>query len=223
MELRYDAILEDRENDSTKKGERTRAALKRAAVQILNECGFRDMRVVDICQRAGVSKATFWVYFPDKTALTTELLQDFTSEFLSNIGTPPQPRSAYQAIFDANLLWIANIRANPGLMRCVLQISDEVPEFAKLHSAADDALLQRFSRSMKKRFGEELNERPDLEITLQALYGMMDSFTRKLISLNGSRLKEMVSSAGLDDVGVAHFLSTLWYKALFGKAPEMQS
>lgn len=217
MELRYDVVLAERGVDQFRKGDRTRSSLKQAAVEMLNERGFRDMRVIDVCERAGVSKATFWVYFTDKMALTTELLKEFIEDIILKLGKGSRPRTAYEAIYDANFVWIANIRANPGLMRCLLQLSDEVPEFAQLHDEADAALIARFSASMKKRFGEKMNLGPHFEVTLYALYGMMDSFTRSLISPHGSRLKDMVETAGFDDEQIAGFLSDLWFKALFGE------
>jgi len=45
----------------------------------------------------------------------------------------------------------------------------------------------------------------------------MDSFTRKLISPHGSKLKDLVETAGFDDEQTARFLSDLWYKALFAE------
>lgn len=214
MDLRYETILAERETEATRKGERTRAALMRAAVQILNERGFRDMRVTDICELAGVSKATFWVYFPDKTSITVEILQNFIDEVLNNIGSKKPSTSMRERIYNANLLWVLNVKLNPGIMKCIFNLSEEVEEFKSLYLSADEALFRKFIHRMKKDYEHKIVNEVEFEMIIHVLYGAMDAFTSKIVSQPDSRLRELVDTAGYDDEKIAAFLSDIWYKVL---------
>jgi AcrR family transcriptional regulator len=206
---------------SLRKGERTRAALRHGAVLALNEIGYRDMRVVDICERAGVSKATFWVYFEDKVAITTEVLNQFMDHIRSQ-RTSAEHRTAYDAIFHSNLLWIKQARANAGLMECLLQFSDEVPEFARIYQQGDHELFKKFAKRIARDFPDQAAVPEDWELTVQVLAAMMDSVTRKLISPTSSVFAETVYALGHDDESFARYLTRLWYVALFGTAPAAE-
>lgn len=51
----------------------TRQELIGAAVGLIRERGFDQVSVEDICEQAGVSRATFFNYFPQKEMLLTEM------------------------------------------------------------------------------------------------------------------------------------------------------
>src|ERR1700712_3561887 len=67
--LRYADFLDDRIANEPKrtKGARTRDALKLGAIKMLDSVGYHAMRVSDICDAAGVSGATFYLYFTNKS------------------------------------------------------------------------------------------------------------------------------------------------------------
>lgn len=46
----------------------TRAAIERAAITLVDECGYDGVTVAQICDRANVSQGTFFNYFPTKDA-----------------------------------------------------------------------------------------------------------------------------------------------------------
>jgi AcrR family transcriptional regulator len=48
---------------------RTRAMLQQAFTEVLAEKGFQNISVLDITEKAGVNRTTFYLHFPDKFAL----------------------------------------------------------------------------------------------------------------------------------------------------------
>lgn len=54
---------------------RTRQALRRAALDIVRDKGFRAARVSEIAERADVNRATFYAHYADKFALADDLLR----------------------------------------------------------------------------------------------------------------------------------------------------
>ena len=46
----------------------TRSAIERAAITLVDECGYEGVTVAQICDRANVSQGTFFNYFPTMAA-----------------------------------------------------------------------------------------------------------------------------------------------------------
>src|SRR3954468_3079351 len=67
-----------------------------AALQVFGECGLANARLQDIAQRAGVSKGTIYLYFPNKEELFREMIRQTavdaiqSGEKVSGQGTPTQ-------------------------------------------------------------------------------------------------------------------------------------
>ncbi len=55
---------------------RTCSLLQQAFSELLAEKGFSAITVQEIAERAGVSRATFYIYYPDKFALLEEILRN---------------------------------------------------------------------------------------------------------------------------------------------------
>src|SRR3954470_17382905 len=47
-----------------------------AALEVFGECGLAKSRLEDIAKRAGVSKGTIYLYFPNKEELFREMVRD---------------------------------------------------------------------------------------------------------------------------------------------------
>src|SRR6476661_1194829 len=47
----------------------------KAALEVFGECGLSNARLQDIAQRAGVSKGTIYLYFPNKEELFREMIR----------------------------------------------------------------------------------------------------------------------------------------------------
>lgn len=60
---------------------RSRAALREALIELMEERGFDGFTVNDLCQRAGLNRGTFYNHFKDKDCL----LQTFEDEVLSEL------------------------------------------------------------------------------------------------------------------------------------------
>ena len=56
---------------------KARLAIERAALELVLERGYDGTTVEDICERAEVSKKTFFNYFPSKAAVVTGRVSDF--------------------------------------------------------------------------------------------------------------------------------------------------
>src|SRR6267378_7477823 len=68
----------------------------KAALEVFGECGLANARLQDIAERAGVSKGTIYLYFPNKEELFREMVRQTavaaieTGERTITTGTPTQ-------------------------------------------------------------------------------------------------------------------------------------
>jgi AcrR family transcriptional regulator len=205
------------------KGERTRERIRLATIDVLNTIGYRDMKVSDVCEAAGVTPPVLYLYFENKLRLTEEVLQDFVESFMSKVpvGGTVAGRSAYEMIYVANRNWIASARNNAGLMRCLLQFADDVPEFATLFSEANRKWYQRVARATLARFPSSGIDERYVQLAAYALGGMIDELTRKLFASHDPDLNRLAEELLHDDDGLAEFVSILWHRAMFAADPEL--
>jgi AcrR family transcriptional regulator len=64
--------------------ERPRQILE-AALEVFAERGLSDARLEDIAKRAGVSKGTIYLYFPNKEALFCEMIREIPSRHIASV------------------------------------------------------------------------------------------------------------------------------------------
>jgi len=211
MSLSYIDHLETalRDNPPKQKGDRTRDRLKIAAAKVLEQKGYHAMRVADITEAAGVAEGSFYFYFKDKTEASLTVLTDLLNNFFSLEAPRVGARSVYDAIRLTNRRWISVCRANAGLMRCILQLGDEVPQFSKLSQNANRVWYERVVEGIRRRRGAK-DANPMFAAYM--LGGMMDELVRKLIIYPDPNLRDVLDELGADDDAVADAASLVWLR-----------
>ena len=74
----------------TKRGHATRQSILKAAEEVFGEFGFDRASISEITRRAGVAQGTFYVYFPDKKSVFTELVHHLNTILRRFIDRPPK-------------------------------------------------------------------------------------------------------------------------------------
>ncbi|MDZ4764194.1 MAG: TetR/AcrR family transcriptional regulator [Chloroflexota bacterium] len=77
----------------------THAIIKRAAFELLTECGYDALTIQAITDRADVGYGTFYLHFKDKDEIVWAVLQDMGDDFMATVNaqalTLPSPRREY--------------------------------------------------------------------------------------------------------------------------------
>ena len=198
------------------KSERTRARLKVAAARILEKTGFQDMRVSDICEMAGVALGTFYNYFEDKRAIAVDVTLEFGEELYAVARRVAGGKSAFDAILSTNRFFISIYQRNSGLVRCLIQLDDQVPEFQKRWREIRARWIARIAASIAKRsekpgIDEETRIRVAYILECMVFQHLYDVFVRR-----EPRLGRMAGSA--DEI--AELVSVLWYRAIYCENPS---
>ena len=212
-----DHLARELENNPPKrKGERTRDRIKLAAARVLERSGFHGMRVGDITQAAGASDGVFYMYFKDKKDVALQVLEEFLTGMQLAGETPPgEPRSPFHRIRLANLNWISIVRANAGLMRSVLQLSDEDPEFGRLVHASNRAWYRRVAKSVVREHGEGRVDPSVALFAASALGAMMDELTRRVVVYPDEEFVDFLTEMVSDDEELAAALAVIWMRVLY--------
>jgi hypothetical protein len=100
-------------------------------------------------------------------------------------------------------------------MRCLLQLGDEVPEFAKLTQRVNRAWYERVARSVLRRFPRKGLAQGEVLFAVYALGSMMDEIARKLFVYPDPYFLEVLGDLKLDDEGLADAASIIWFKLLY--------
>lgn len=195
------------------RGQKRRELIKAAARVVLEKVGYHAMKVTDVATEAGVAVGLFYHYFPDLKTVTLEVLHDFLDELAETPHDEPEDR--FDMIFIPTLVWANAYEEHPGLMRCLVQVADEVPEFMALWNKLNAAWSRRVAKNIARRFPEgQLSEHFSLSIAY-ALGSMVDGLINEIYVNRNDDLRKLLKSPR----EVAELLSALWYRALYMENP----
>lgn len=195
------------------RGQKRRELIKAAAREVLEKMGYHAMKVTDVAAQAGVAVGLFYHYFADLETVTREVLSDYLDELSA---TPaPEPEDRFDLIFIPTLVWAKAYEEHPGLMRCLVQVADEVPEFRALWNQHNATWTRRIAKSISRRFpqGQE-SDSVSLSIAY-ALGSMVDGLINEVYVHRNSDLRKLLKSPR----EAAELLSVIWYRALYLENP----
>lgn len=199
--------------DGRPKGERTRAQLQIAACKILHHDGLEALIVARICEVAGVSNGTFYIYFPDRHALLATLLSDFVTFLQSTMRAagetrnPDPTRAATRAYFEL-------FAQNRGLMRCLVHPLEGFPEaqaaFQRLNREWIDVVVSSVTARQLADGSKQALPREELQRRAYALGGMVDHYLSNLLLSRDPNLIEVSQ----DQEEVQETLSLIWERGM---------
>jgi AcrR family transcriptional regulator len=200
------------------RGERTRARLLVAAALELEAGGFHAMRLADINRRADVAAGTFYIYFKNKTQITIEVLSLFMKTMNEMQRSPGHRGDTFASIVFANMFYIDVYQKDAGLLKCLWQLRDEVPELSKVWHEGQCEWAKQVVKGIDRRLDRPVDESTKL-IVAYALGGMCDQLFYHLHISHDPYLAPVVPSPEY----LAETLAVLWYRALFVADPNSES
>lgn len=198
------------------KGERTRRRLMDAALALLSETGFHDLKTTEIARTAGVAAGVFYTYFTDKNEIVLALIDEMIARNTDIVLGAPHEDDHFQAVLSANRSYIALFADGRGLNRAIGQIVDTLPEARAAWQKANADIAKRIAKRMERRLGPGPHD-ADLFFGALALQAMLDSI---LLQTYAYRDPALASYAD-DPDALAMQLSVLWYRAVYGASPKV--
>jgi len=88
------------------KGASTRRQLIEATAKLVEECGMHRLRIADVAREAGVSQATFYVYFKDLEEAALAVLEDLSQSTPRLLRAADRRGSKDQAVEHARAMTV---------------------------------------------------------------------------------------------------------------------
>jgi AcrR family transcriptional regulator len=194
-----------------RKSDRTRVRLQAAVCELLEESVPADLRVDQVCARAGTSHGTFYVYFPDVQSLLNRTLAayiEFLEMSLLSAGrnASDRPRAVTHAYFDL-------FEANRGIMRCLVARAGDLPEANALFEAHNRRWAELVAEAAARHAtnsGRPVPEPDELLRRAYALGGMVDQYLITLFFGSDATLAALSQDRGK----VVDTFATIWTRGL---------
>ena len=190
------------------RGQRTRAALLRAAREVFERDGFLDVKITDIAREAGVAVGSFYTYFDDKDQIFAAVLAEIEEQMLH-----PGVHLAHAGdddpvatIEDSNRAYLAAYRDNAKLMKLLEQVATIDPGFRDLRRRRSDAFTRRNARAIRRlQAAGHADPALDPEIASLALSSMVSrvAYSVYAMELQRADFEELVAT-----------MTRLWVNAL---------
>lgn len=198
------------------KGDRTKFRLKQAAARVLEEVGYNELKVADICAAAEVALGTFYVYFKDKNEIAIEVVLDFVQHLYRQAVQVGRGQEEYEAILRTNRFFVAAYEMNPGLMRCLVQLQSQLPEFQTAWRPLHHKWVEILARSIERRGNYPADMPGNALAVAHALESMVFQFLYTLLVSQESVLE---GPEAADSEEIAEMLSILWYRSVYCRDP----
>ena len=154
------------------RSEKARTAILDAATELLLEQGLETVSMDEVAERAGVSKATIYRWWPSKETLALDALYH---EWDTARPEPPDTGSLRADLLALLRPWIRRVRARP-YGRVVAELVAEAqtdPEFASIYHARFVAPRREPARALLGRAIDRGELAPDIDVdlALDLVYG----------------------------------------------------
>lgn len=209
-----DVLRSDLENaPKLPRSEATRRRFLIAASELIQDSGFNDLKVADICKRAGFAHGTFYLHWQDRRGVAHDVLTAFM-EAIRRHRPPREPvQSFYERLVTGHLYYIDVYRRNVGLMRCQGQLADQLEDFAAIGLKANLALARRALRAAEQEDASWSTQPASHRLaTALSCIAMVDKLLHDVF-VRGLDI-------GLSDDEFARMLSIGWYRSLLGRDPK---
>lgn len=151
--------------------ELTRQSILQAALDLFSEQGFYYVSIDEIALRAGVGRTTFYLHFPDKSAVLRDLRDQRLSDWdlSGDYGWASGDHHALETFFGRMVDFYLE---TPSLYKILHEARYADPAFAEQHRTTMEGLLEVLGETGPLRGAPE----SQLRLVVAMLYAMIDHF-----------------------------------------------
>lgn len=203
---------EARKGKLGKKGKATREMLDRAILELVNERGFSNFRLQDLCDRTGLTIGAFYFHYKNKDqaleSVAASAAEDLFSVIESDIEAKPLKEEFLLAIRDYQRGYsVPHLREQTRMVRSMIPANQIVTDtYFRARSAIISKLVET---AVEERRSLGLKSGPERAVIEYLFSGLADFF--ELLYLGDD--KELKQSAG-SEKKVVERLAELWYQAV---------
>lgn len=196
----------------SRKAQQTRNRIKSAALDALNQHGYRNLHIADVTGKAGVASGLFYRYFRDMRHVTHELCEDLFRDINDEAQTVPFSLHPFDWIYTMHLIAGRKFAANSGLLACMFELPGEFEEFGdvwKVSAHTWNLQVAKFLREVAK-----LPPSPARQLAF-VLGAMAEGIYYQALIRHTSDLTKIAESAE----NLAEVIAVIWYRTIFFENP----
>lgn len=194
------------------RGLKSRKRLKDSARAVLNDKGYRQMRVQDVTAHAGVANGLFYRYFRDLREVVAEIASDFFTELVEASRSLDDYSDPFEWIYRNHSAVVDRFARNPGILACLFGLSGDYEEF--------DRIWKDNAHRWNLQVAEFLQSAVSLDQTrAENLAYVLGAMTEGVIYQALIRHTEDLVKFGKRPEDVAEIISVMWYRAIFLRDP----
>lgn len=189
-----------------------RTAILKGTHEAVRRKGYQQMTVADICQEAGIVRATFYVYFANKQDAFVAMVRELLEGVYTLAGQRQREADEYGRIVQANAAFFRAWYQEREVLSewFALGLIDE--DVAAIYKQYRDMFEQRVERRIRYLCDNGRIPPCEPHLATVAITGMVETLTRRLCAAE--------SDLGNADDVFAQALETvseLWYRSLYGR------
>lgn len=209
--------LEKKADGYATKGERTRCRFKAAAARILNDKGYHNLRMADICDEVGLSHGAIYEYYANKQEITTEVLDEMWLHAMRIMRSQRPSGDAFTRLYNANLVWVKIFGANTGIQRCMRQVSDDIEEFRQQYIDLNIDWYGRIATRILEDVGSPSRAQNAAKLLARSLGCMADELLHDVYIRRVPGLEDLADSPET----LAKVISIMWYRMAYAANPPV--
>jgi len=198
--------------------EKTRLMLLASAARYFEEEMATEMTVAKIVKGANTSHGTFYLYFKTTDDITAKLLSSFVDFEIRTMPIIELDLSPFSIRIMLSRWYSDTFRANIGLMRNLVLLSDSRPEIAEIWQRRGRSIVSRILEYYRSRFDLTADELDLLRIAHHAVGSMMDQSLFARYGVHGAA----ETSQEYDESLLTELHAVLAFRAIFGGDPPME-
>lgn len=157
---------------ATARGQRTRQKVLDAAEEVFGTSGYEAASIVDITRAAGIAQGTFYLYFPSKKAVFTELVGELGTKLRRTLAAAVDGVDDRLEVERAGLhAFLGFVREHRNLYRIIRQ-AEFVDE--ALYRDYYTKLAEGYRQGLAKAMSRQQIRKLDPEAVAYALMGIFD-------------------------------------------------
>lgn len=190
------------------RGLRSRERMKRAACEVLNEKGYRNIRVQDVTEKAGVASGLFYHYFRDLREVVAEVSSDFFDELVGAAESLQEYEDPFDWIFENHCNVVDRFARNPGILACLFGLAGDYDEF--------DRIWKKNAHIWNLQVAEFLQRTADFRKgNARRVAFMLGAMTEGVIYQALIRRTEDLAEFAQQPDEIAEAIAVMWYRAIF--------
>lgn len=197
-------------------GKRTALRLMAAMARLLETASYDDIKVLDVCKRAGTAKGTFFIHYKTKEEFIEVLMKDYIEFEHRTMPVFDGKDGSWYTTKAVGEWYEKTFSVNHGLINCMAQLSSKEKVNHDLWCTRNQRLIDRWLPLVEENLPNSAQAMELLDLALHSVGSIMDQSLFSRYGIGAVHSQEKKHKPEL----LMELHSLLIYRAIYGRNPE---